>query len=189
MRDGIEERPGVPVSGSPTALGMRHEESGAASRRMDAGLACHSDRVATWPPDLPGLVRLPSGRRVRGRSLRRAAEPAPGWGLYLFGRAPAPTPWPARWVRWRDFWVPSDPADARAALVEAWERSADRRVEVACGGGVGRTGTALAALAVLDGMAPDRAVAFVRSAYHPRAVETPWQRAWLRHLAAADSIL
>ena len=47
-------------------------------------------------------------------------------------------------------------------------------------GGVGRTGTALAALAVLDGLDPGRAVAWVRAHYHPRAVETPWQRRWLR---------
>ena len=35
-------------------------------------------------------------------------------------------------------------------------RAAGERVEVACRGGVGRTGTALAALAVLDGLAPAR---------------------------------
>jgi protein-tyrosine phosphatase len=55
-------------------------------------------------------------------------------------------------------------------------------VEIACRGGIGRTGTALAALAVLDGLAPPAAVAWVRQAYHPRAVETPWQRGWLRRL-------
>ncbi|MFD0818813.1 protein phosphatase, partial [Micromonospora zhanjiangensis] len=56
------------------------------------------------------------------------------------------------------------------------------RVEVACGGGVGRTGTALAALAVLDGLDPDAAVAWVRAGYRRRAVETVWQRRWLRHV-------
>ncbi|NED52284.1 protein phosphatase, partial [Micromonospora aurantiaca] len=35
-------------------------------------------------------------------------------------------------------------------------------------------------LAVLDGLPPARAVAWVRSHYHRRAVETPWQRWWLR---------
>ena len=57
---------------------------------------------------------------------------------------------------------------------------AGQRVEVACRGGVGRTGTALAALAVIDGLPPDAAVGWVRERYHRRAVETPWQRAWLR---------
>ncbi len=67
------------------------------------------------------------------------------------------------------------------ALHEARRRAAaGERVEVACRGGVGRTGTALAALAVLDGLTPGDAVHWVRAAYHRRAVETPWQRWWLR---------
>jgi protein-tyrosine phosphatase len=49
------------------------------------------------------------------------------------------------------------------------------REEIACGGGRGRTGTALACLAVVDGVPANRAVAFVREHYDPRAVETPWQ--------------
>ena len=57
----------------------------------------------------------------------------------------------------------------------------DRRLRspscrVAGTGGHGRTGTALACLAVLDGVPNDRAVAYVREHYAPRAVETPWQR-------------
>jgi hypothetical protein len=44
----------------------------------------------------------------------------------------------------------------------------------------GRTGTAPAAHAVLDGLPADRAVGWVRENYHHRAVETPWQRWWLR---------
>ena len=75
----------------------------------------------------------------------------------------------------------ADRADALDALREAGRRAyAGERVEVACHGGVGRTGTALAAFAVLDGLPPARAVAWVRSRYHRRAVETPWQRWWLR---------
>ncbi|NUP61376.1 MAG: protein phosphatase, partial [Nonomuraea sp.] len=50
------------------------------------------------------------------------------------------------------------------------------RVEVACGGGRGRTGTALACLAVLDGVPAAEAVRYVRSHYDRHAVETPWQR-------------
>lgn len=48
---------------------------------------------------------------------------------------------------------------------------------------MGRTGTALACLAVLDGVPADEAVAFVRDGYHPRAVETPWQRRYVRNFA------
>jgi protein-tyrosine phosphatase len=47
---------------------------------------------------------------------------------------------------------------------------------------VGRTGTALAALAVLDGLDPEAAVHWVRAVYDRRAVETPWQRWWLRRV-------
>ena len=52
-------------------------------------------------------------------------------------------------------------------------------MEVACGGGHGRTGTALACLAVLDGIPADEAVAFVQDHYDARTVETPWQRRYV----------
>jgi protein-tyrosine phosphatase len=58
-------------------------------------------------------------------------------------------------------------------------RCANQRVEVACEGGRGRTGTALACLAVLDGVPAAEAVSYVREHYHPRAVETPWQRRYI----------
>ena len=50
---------------------------------------------------------------------------------------------------------------------------------MACRGGIGRTGTALAALAVLDGLSPPDALHWVRAGYHRAAIETPWQRHWL----------
>ncbi|MFZ2527801.1 MAG: protein-tyrosine phosphatase family protein, partial [Rhodococcus sp. (in: high G+C Gram-positive bacteria)] len=81
--------------------------------------------------------------------------------------------------RWPDFRLPTDRADASAALHEAWERAVDGRVEIACSGGLGRTGTALACLAVLDGVPRHDAVAFVRRHYSPHAVETPWQRRYV----------
>jgi hypothetical protein len=131
-----------------------------------------------WDPAAPGVLTLPSGRRVRGRG--RGAPlppgPVPELGVYLLGRRPEPVPWESRWVRWPDFRTPADPAELRAALLEVWERSAGERVELACHGGTGRTGTALACLAVLDGVPATEAVAFVREHYRPRAVETPGQR-------------
>lgn len=107
--------------------------------------------------------------------------PQPEFGLYLIGRRPADQDWPSRWVRWPDFRLPTDRADAVAALAEAYERSAEQRVELACGGGIGRTGTGLACLAVLDGVEPEEAVGYVRKHYHRHAVETTWQR---RYVAA-----
>ena len=127
-----------------------------------------------------GVVRLPGGGLVRGRRLGDAPSPA-DFTLVLAG-GPVPD-WPHRHVRWRDFWVPSDTDDALDALREARRRAAaGERVEVACRGGVGRTGTALAALAVLDGLTPAQAVHWVRQNYHRKAVETPWQRWWLRRV-------
>jgi protein-tyrosine phosphatase len=82
-------------------------------------------------------------------------------------------------VRWPDYGLPADRVLAWSVLVEAWRRSAEERVEIACLGGRGRTGTALACLAVLDGLPPVEAVAFVRVHYHRHAVETPWQRRYV----------
>lgn len=139
-----------------------------------------------WEPAADGVLRLPSGRLVRGRGLRRPLPPGPSpdFALYLLGYEPPPTSWQHRWIRWPDFWLPSDPTAAAEALREAWTRSATERVEVACGGGFGRTGTALACLAVLDGVPGEDAVAFVRGHYSRRAVETPWQRRFVRRFPA-----
>jgi len=131
-----------------------------------------------WDPGTPGLLRLPSGRLVRGRGLRR---PLPDWqrpafGLYLLGRPPPQFPWESEWLRWPDFGLPADPAALLTAVSEVWERAATERVEVACAGGRGRTGTALACLAILDGVPRQQAVVFVRQHYERHAVETPWQR-------------
>jgi len=139
-----------------------------------------------WVTGEAGLLRLPSGRSVRGRGLR---EPMPSghpptFGVYLLGSAPPEFGWVSRWIRWPDFRLPGDPAYAGRVLEEAWQRARTERVEIACGGGRGRTGTALACLAVLDGVPAAEAVAYVREHYHPRAVETPWQRRFVRDFRA-----
>ncbi|MEU5037518.1 protein-tyrosine phosphatase family protein [Streptomyces rubiginosohelvolus] len=138
-----------------------------------------------WNAADPAVLALPSGRLVRGRGLRKPLPPGPepDFAVYLLGRTPPPVRWESRWLRWPDFRLPADREEARVLLREVWERAADERVEVACGGGMGRTGTALAALAVLDGVPAEGAVAFVRAGYHPRAVETPWQRRYVRNFA------
>ena len=120
----------------------------------------------------------------------RLAEPAsPADFTLVLGRGPAPA-CPYRRIRWPDFWVPTDQVDALAALAEAHRRTyVGERVAVACRGGVGRTGTALAALAMLDGLSPEDAVAWVRAGYHWRAVEDPVAAALAAHRTAKVRIV
>lgn len=127
------------------------------------------------------MLRLPSGRLVRGRALRQrtGGDVEPRFGLYLAGKPPPAVGWESRWVRWPDWWLPVDRDDARVALLQLWERAAFERVEVACRGGRGRTGTALACLVVLDGVPANDAVGYIRRHYNSRAVETPWQRRYV----------
>jgi hypothetical protein len=137
--------------------------------------------VEAWEETGPGVLRLPSGRLVRGRALRRPLPPGrtPTFAVHLLGGEPPEVAWESRWVRWPDFRLPRDTEQLRAVLREAWEAAVDGRVEVACGGGRGRTGTALACLAVIDGVPPGEAVAFVRRHYDRHAVETPGQRRYV----------
>lgn len=145
---------------------------------------------------LAGAVTLPDGTAVRGRGRREGlpAGPLPEHGLYL-GRPPGSgllrrrTPWrpdwPATWLDWPDFRTPRDPDRAAAAIVEAYGLARDgRRVEIACHGGTGRTGTVVACLAVLAGHPAADAVGWTRDHYRPRAVETRGQRRFVAWFAA-----
>lgn len=134
---------------------------------------------------LDGAIRLPDGAWVRGRGLRNPTPEGPGpeYGLYLGSgklRARHPVGWPHEWIEWPDFMLPKDTARAVDLIRDLHARAlAGQRVEVACGGGVGRTGTVVSALAVLAGVPAAGAVDWARAHYHRRAVETPWQRRWV----------
>jgi protein-tyrosine phosphatase len=82
--------------------------------------------------------------------------------------------------------LPADEADVLSTLTEAWQRAVAERVEIACAGGRGRTGAALACLAILDGVPSTEAVAFVRVHYDPHAVETPGQRRYVARWPGND---
>lgn len=101
----------------------------------------------------------------------------PAFGLYLDDHwAP---PWDHARLPWVDFGVP-DADELRVALEALLVRARrGERVEVGCLGCHGRTGTALACLAVLAGTPPAEAVAWVRATYCEKAVETDEQQAFV----------
>lgn len=138
-------------------------------------------------PRLAGAIELPDGSWIRGRGLRSPSpgDPPPVFGLYLGSgrlrrRHDERLEWPHEWLDWPDFLLPRDREAAIARIGDLHERATSGLpVEVACGGGVGRTGTVIACLAVRSGLAPADAIAWTRAHYHRRAVETPWQRRWV----------
>jgi protein-tyrosine phosphatase len=137
-------------------------------------------------------LELPDGALIRGRGLRDPAPagPPPDYGLYLGSstlraRHDATLSWSHDWLDWPDFRLPRDRAAAITAITALHQRAlAGERVEVACAGGIGRTGTTLACIAVLAGVPATEAVDWVRAHYRRHAVETPWQRRWVEHFPA-----
>ena len=129
-------------------------------------------------------VVFPDGTVVRASSIRDRVEhdPTRSFGLYLDMRW-LPT-WPAEVIEWPDYGVPADGDRAADQIIAAFARA--RRgdvVEVGCMGGLGRTGTVLACMAVLAGEPPTFAVDWVRREYNPAAVETSAQEQWVRWFA------
>jgi protein-tyrosine phosphatase len=113
---------------------------------------------------------------------------APDFALYLDARwkTDPEVTWPHRVIAWEDFGLPVDEADTFAAIRDLFERA--RRgelVETACYGGVGRTGTVLACLAILAGLEPSEAVGWVRTNYHAQAIETDEQQKMIERFAAS----
>jgi protein-tyrosine phosphatase len=127
-------------------------------------------------------VELPDGTAVTAVSFLGDGpydrDPLPDFGLYLDERWDPP--WAHEHVAWPDFGLPPDMAALRTALVDLLDRSrAGDEVELGCLGGHGRTGTALACLAVLTGTPAGDAVDWVRAHYCIRAVETDAQRGFV----------
>jgi len=108
---------------------------------------------------------------------------SPDFGVYLDERWQPP--WPHVRLDWPDFGVPQDRGPVLEGLRRALDLARDgRRVEIGCWGAHGRTGTALATLAVLTGLPRDDAVSWVRATYCTRAVETAEQEAFVATLDA-----
>jgi hypothetical protein len=126
-------------------------------------------------------VVLPDGTCLTAASFDRSdpygREEPPDYGLYLDPRWQPP--WPHDHVDWPDFGIPDETAIMSALPSLLARARAGQRVEVGCAGGHGRTGTAVACLAVLTGCPAADAVAWVREHYCPSAVETPGQEAFV----------
>jgi hypothetical protein len=130
-------------------------------------------------------VVFPDGTAVDARPLReRKEEDAErDFGLYMDLRWDPS--WPAELIEWEDFGLPGDPERAAGQIRAAFARArAGDRVEIGCAGGLGRTGTVLACMAVLAGVPANEAVAWIRANYVVRGVETAEQEAWVRWFAA-----
>jgi hypothetical protein len=132
-------------------------------------------------------ITFPDGTRVRASSLLDRDEHLEGrdFGLYLDPRWNAT--WPAEIIDWPDFELPRDGTRAASQIRAAFARAKrGEGVEVGCLGGIGRTGTVLACMAVLAGVDSTDAVAWVREHYQPSAVETPDQERWVQWFAESE---
>ena len=128
----------------------------------------------------PDVVTFPDGTKVRPASLSDRLE-HDNWrqfGLYLDEKwHPS---WPSAMIPWEDFGLPKSCAQAVDQITSAFKRAkAGEHVEVGCWGGHGRTGTVLACMAILAGVPPEGAVAWVRRNYDTEAVEGPKQEKWV----------
>jgi protein-tyrosine phosphatase len=126
------------------------------------------------------IVRFPDGTELRAAAFseRRQHDTWRDFGLYL-DPAWRPT-WPSALIPWKDFGLPKSSQEAVDQICAAFKRAkAGQHVEVGCIGGCGRTGTVLACIAVLAGVAPSEAVSWIRAHYMRRAVETPEQEQWV----------
>lgn len=130
-------------------------------------------------------VTLPGGAVITAVSWDAVApyqrDLPPEFGIYFDLRWQPP--WPHTHFLWPDFGVPSDGDVLCIALAGLLERAeAGERVEVGCLGGHGRTGTAVALLAVISGHPADDAVRWARSSYCDLAVETAAQESFVAQL-------
>jgi len=129
-------------------------------------------------------VTLPDGTPIRASSIFDGVEddPTRDFGLYMDARW-KPT-WSSDTIDWRDFGLPSDGARAATQIRDAFLRAkTGQSVEIGCLGGLGRTGTALACMAVLTGLDAQSAIVWVRKNYRPEAVETADQEEWVAWFA------
>ena len=130
-------------------------------------------------------IEFPGGLRLRAAGGDEQSHLArPDWGVYADHCWDG---WPGVVLEWPDFGVPSDDEAALAAIVDAVRRAeVGDDVLVGCRGGIGRTGTIVAAVAVMRGVPAGEAREWVRERLHPFAVETDEQVRWITERVAHD---
>ena len=128
---------------------------------------------------LPGPILVRAAGSSGQESLSR-----PDWGVYADSCWEG---WPGTVLDWPDFGVPRDDEHALSAILEALGRArSGQNILVGCRGGIGRTGTILASLAVATGVPPRRARDWVGARYHSDAMETQEQHDWVKSRVAGD---
>jgi predicted protein tyrosine phosphatase len=129
-------------------------------------------------------VTFPGPLVIRGAGASDQDVATPDWGVYA---DPCWCGWPGIVLDWPDFGLPLDDEQAVVAILNAVDRArSGQDILVACRGGIGRTGTLMASVAVATGVPPERARAWVRARYHPDAVETDAQHMWVKSRVALD---
>src|ERR1039457_5248605 len=128
------------------------------------------------------IVNLPDGTTVyaQGRLglVPPTQSPKPDYAVYLDERwvADPEVTWPYRMIAWPDFGLPEDLSELFDDVRDIHARArAGEVVQIACYGGLGRTGTFLSCLAVCAGVQFSDAVEWVRVNYDRRAIETDEQ--------------
>jgi hypothetical protein len=136
------------------------------------------------------LVTLPDHTEVLARGRLGLVPPErirlPDYALYLDERwsGDPQVTWPSRVIDWPDFGLPSDEEDLFESIVDVHVRAKKGElVEIACYGGLGRTGTVLSCLSLRAGVPPPKAVEWVRAHYDQRAVETQGQEELIARFA------
>ncbi len=131
----------------------------------------HYNTVDSGGLNIKGLTFYPSSMNNQ----RKGDDLIPDWGLYLDWGWKHPD-WRAENIDWRDYGLPSNYIVAFEAMLEVIERAQrGEKVEIGCIGGHGRTGTALACIAVMLGMTPSEAIKHVRSQYCSHTLESEEQ--------------
>jgi hypothetical protein len=136
---------------------------------------------------LRGRLELPlGGQRISISGGPFDAMPAGARGLCLEARAARVAE--AEWqLDVPDFGLP-DEAGLRVVLadmLEAMRAAPDGAYHIGCKAGLGRTGTAMACLAILAGAVEGDPVTWLRAVYNAEAIETPAQEDFVRRFARA----